>query len=247
MLNLFLLFHKCGNNYVNNVHNYTPHVTYFDNFERYNASEIIRCDHVHDVINVRCRNFNYSTLKNNNLLNCNSTRFLVFTRNPASFIISATNYHLRGSEAWAVTQPQPHFNGKSFNGALKEAMSDDDRYIITMRQFAWLFESMISFMSILDDSRFMRIRNEDLFLNKEDEFFIRLSEFLRLSSDVLFINALKRASPSFKNKLPGHSTGAFKIEHPYLLFGDKAKNFYDENYAHYEKILGYSVRQDECR
>jgi hypothetical protein len=252
VINCFLLFHKCGNNYVQNVHRIDTATIYINSVKEHEAANIIEYDKSGTVVNVRCRNFNYETIKTSGLLNIESARFLIFTRDPASFIFSAAKYHLRGSEKWAVKEPQQSLDGKTLTQALREATSPDEQQIIIMKQFDWLYESQVSLLKYINDPNFFRVRCEDIFTTTEEAYFSNIASFLRCSKRPSFITsllrrskepsflyALKVASPAFKNKLPKHSTGSFKIENPYHALGGKAKSFYDAHWMEYAQALDY--------
>lgn len=252
MINCFLLFHKCGNNYIHNVHRIDTRTIYIRDVLPRQAANIIEYDKGGTVVNIRCRNFDYETIQTSGLLNIESTRFLIFTRDPASFIFSAVKYHLRGGEEWAVKEPQQALDGKTLTQALREASSPDEQQIIIMKQFAWLFEKQVSLLKYVDDPRFLRVRCEDLFTTTEEAYFSNIASFLRCtkrpsfitsllrrSKEPSFLYALKAASPAFRKKLPTHSTGAFKIEAPYQALGDKAKTHYDTHWMKYARALNY--------
>ena len=239
MINCFLLFHKCGNNYVMNVHCADPETHFIESVEPHEADNIIRYDKYGTVVNIRCRNFDDETIKTSGLLKIKSAKFALFTRNPASFILSATQYHLRGSEEWAIKQPQKLLLGKTLTQALREATSLDERQIITMKQFDWLYQKQVSLLKYLKDPRFWRIRCEDIFTTTDETYFSDLADFLRCSDKPSFLNALKVASPSFNKELPPHSTGAFKIENAYNVLGKEARDYYDLHWMKYARALSY--------
>ena len=240
MINCFLLFHKCGNNYVINVHRVDTETSFIESVLPQEASNIFEYDKGGSVVNFRCRNFDYETIETSGLLNIESARFLIFTRDPASFIFSAVKYHLRGGEEWAVKEPQQSLDGKSLTQALREATSPDEQQIIIMKQFDWLYERQVSLLKYINDPRFMRVRCEDLFTTTDEAYFSNIVSFLRLSQRPPFLQALKVASPAFKKELPKHSTGSFKIETPYHALGDSmAKSYYDAHWKEYARALNY--------
>lgn len=237
-LNLFLLSHKCGNNYVQNLHKLTD-VPFRNSVMRDQASSIPAHDLPNTVTNIRCRNFSYATLSEADLLDRPETRYLIFTRHPASFVRSASLYHLRGGEKWARQTPQPHFDGKPLTQALREAQNDAEREILTMIQFRDLYLRQTSFTVLFEKPNCLRIRTEDLFTTKDPAYYRTVAEFLRLADWPGFIEALKQASPAFKNELPKHSTGAFKSRDPYAALADGSKEYYDENFSQFASALGY--------
>lgn len=239
MLNLFLLFHKCGNNYVKAVHRHDRIVRFVESIQPAEADRMPEHDHPGVAVNVRCRNFGLDTLERNDLLSIPDARFLVFTRHPASFVLSAVKYHLAGVEEWAVKKPDPLFGGLPFTQALRGAQDDAEREIMAMMRFRSLYERQASFAKTFEDERFMRVRCEDLFANAEPGYFLEIANFLRLGDRTRFVRALQKASPANMKTLPDHSTGAFKKRDPYAALAPRAKDYYDEHFSGFARQLGY--------
>lgn len=253
MINCYLLFHKCGNSYVLNVHRIDKKTGFVNSVPPDEAASVGGHDRPGSAVNIRCRNFGSEALEATGLLDVESARFLIFTRDPASFICSAAKYHLRGGEAWAVEKAQAALGGQTLTQVLRDAESPDEQHIAIMMQFGWLYERQVSLLEHLTDSRFMRVRCEDIFTSTEEAYFARIASFLRCSArpsildrllrhssnEPRFLSALKAASPAFKQKLPKHSTGAFAIESPYHALGPKAKRYYDAHWKGYARALGY--------
>lgn len=238
VLNLFLLFHKCGNNYTANVHRLCPEVAYREDFIKQRKSLQMASP---DLTNVRCRNFGPPQLKRFGLLQNADNRFLVFTRHPASFILSAAAYHLRGNERWARSKPQPHLGGQTMTDALRNAETEDDRQIAVMTHFRFIYERQAALMRFADDKRFLRVRVEELFQTTDHAYFLKIAEHLRLATVKPFVKALEGASPSFRAELPSHSTGAFREADPLARFGPRAREFYDTHYGNLAMTLGYQA------
>lgn len=239
MLNLYCLFHKCGNNYIQNVHRIYKNVRFVRSVTPAEAGSIPMHDRWFRTVNVRCRNFGIDTLQEHGLPEMSNVRLLIFTRHPASFVLSAVKYHLRGLEHWAATEPQPELGGIPLAQGLREAPDDAHRQIIVMRQFRWLYERQASLMALLNGAQVKRVKCEDLFTNTTDAYFQEIADFLGLGRRRGFIKALKQASPAFKTNLPSHATGAFQSENPYEKLGRPAKAFYDSEYKVFEETLGY--------
>lgn len=236
-LNLFLRTHKCGNKYTEDVHRLwgVPLVQ----AQPAAASAILAFDKPDSITNVRCRNFGYDILSEAQLLDNNNTRMLAFTRHPASFVHSATLYHLRGDEKWTHTLLKPHFGGKTHAQALQDAKSEAARQIVTMVTFKTLYEKQASLAALFDAPNCLRVRTEDLFTSTDPEYYQNIAKFLRLEGDENFVQALKDASPAFRTKLPSHSTSAFQLEDPYTALVDEARAYYDEHFAGFATRLGY--------
>lgn len=242
MINCFLLFHKCGNNYVLNVHRIDTKTQFIRSIQPPEVANIVEYDKPGTIVNLRCRNFDDNTIENSGLLNVESARFLIFTRDPASFILSAVKYHLRGREEWAVKKTQKIHGDKTLTQALKEANSLDEQQIIVMKQFDSLYMKQVSLLKYLNDPRFLRIRCEDIFTTTEEAYFSNIARFLRFSDRSTFLRALKAASPAFKRiMLSRHSTGAYKVENPYLALSGTARDYYDAHWMEYAQALNYRV------
>ncbi|NCC53549.1 MAG: hypothetical protein EOM20_20380 [Spartobacteria bacterium] len=245
MLNIYLLFHKCGNNYVLNVHRIDTETAFIKSVVPNEAANIVEHDKGETIVNVRCRNFGYGDIKESCLLNVESARFIIFTRNPAGFILSAAKYHYRGCEEWAVKKHQKDLGGKTLTQALRDSTSLDEQHIIIMKHFDWLYKKQVSLLKLVNDQRFLRVRCENLFTTTEENYFSNLANFFRLSKEPSFLNALKAASPAFKKKLPNHSTGSFKVENPYDALGDEAKSYFDAHWLEYARTLDYDCGEKE--
>lgn len=237
-INCFLLYHKCGNNYTINVHKLTRKTRYVPNVQIRTADRL-NLPRRGEVVNFRCRNLDFATLEQHGVIARDDARFLVFTRHPASFILSATKYHHRGDEKWARTEPQPHLDGRSLTDALRATEDEGERQIITMTHFHWLYERMTSFAPHFDDPRFLRLRTEDLFVTNDPAYYQRIADFLRLSAEPSFVEALKQASPAFKRDLPAHSTGSFQHGNPLERLAPAAQAFYAENWQGFATQLDY--------
>ncbi|ODA68128.1 hypothetical protein A7A08_01299 [Methyloligella halotolerans] len=239
MLNFFILFHKCGNSYVKAVHKHDRKTRFVMSVRPGEADTLLGHDEPGTPVNVRCRNFGLNVVEQHNLLSVDDARFLVFTRHPASFILSAVKYHLRGSEEWAVNRPEPHLGGVSFTTALNATDDEAERQIIAMTQFESLYERQASFAECFAGEKFMRVRCEELFATADPEYFERIAEFLRLDDRPKFARALRKASPSSMRWLPGHSTGAFQERDPYAALAPRAKDHYDRHFRRFADRLGY--------
>ena len=253
MINCYLLFHKCGNNYVLNVHRIDKETSFVKSVRPHEAADIAGHDRPGVCVNIRCRNFGSEALEATGLMDDESARFLIFTRDPASFIISAAKYHLRGGEQWATGTAQEALSGQTLTQALRSADTPDDQQIVIMKQFDYLYKQQVSLLKYLSDSRFMRVRCEDIFTSTENAYFAKIASFLRCSaepsyvdtsshhagSESRFLSALKAASPAFMQTLPHHSTGSFVVESPYHALGAEAKQYYNAHWKEYARALGY--------
>ena len=237
-LNLFLLFHKCGNNYVQDVHRRTE-VPFVPSILPSDAGEIPQHDEKEQVTNIRCRNFDFDTLAQNSLLDRPGYRYVVFTRHPASFILSAVKYHRRGNEEWAANEPQPHLGGRSLTRALNQAWTASRRQIHVMTHFKYLYERQASLMSLLGSENVIRVKCEDIFAERDPAYYSELTRFLRLQADETFVEALKSASPAFKKKLPRHSTGEFAHSDPLRRLGRRARAHYEKHWSGFATALEY--------
>lgn len=239
MLNFYLLFHKCGNNYANNVHELYNGTKYVESLEPGEEVSFAEYEESQDIVNVRCRNFGLQNIERHNFLADNNARFLVFTRNPASFVVSAAKYHTRGEEEWARTRPLQTLGGQTLHAALNNASSDSEKYIITMKHFKFLYEKQASLSKLFSDQRCMQIKTEELFVNKDPDYYRAIAKFLRLGDSSDYINALMQASPAFKRDLPKHSTGTFRNQDILSTFDNEAKDYFEKHFSKYGEYLGY--------
>ncbi|MDU8929179.1 hypothetical protein RXV86_17430 [Alisedimentitalea sp. MJ-SS2] len=241
MLNLYCLFHKCGNKYVANAHRQYrgSSVDFVPDVVPEQAGSVPSFDQANRAINVRCRNFGFDDLNDNGLLDMPDVRFLVFTRHPASFILSAVKYHLRGTERWAQSELLSRIGDVPLTPALQGARNAAEQQIIAIRQFLGIYERQASLVPLFDDERVMRVTCEELFTTTSDDFFQGVAEFLRVGHSRRFVQALKNASPAYKADLPKHSTGAFRLTNPYSLLEPEAQAEYDKEFRGIEKVLGY--------
>ncbi len=236
--NCFLLFHKCGNNYTNALHRLDRGQPYVRDVRMVTARRINR-PRPGRIVNFRCRNFDLACLVEHGLLHRPDARFVVFTRHPASFVLSATRYHLRGTEAWARRTAQPHLGGQTLTGALRAAPDEGARQIITMTHFSWLFERMVSFVPCFEERAFLRIRIEELFTARDPAYYEQLAAFLRLGDRAAFRRALMAASPAFKPSLPDHATGSFRQADPVSALAPAARAYYAAHWQQFAERLGY--------
>lgn len=236
--NYYLLFHKCGNNYVKNIHEIDRETPFVSSIEP-NETDELECQENTGVLNVRCRNFGSADIEAHGFTRESESRFLIFTREPASFILSAVKYHLRGEEEWARTLKQIKFDNMSLTDALNNTSNDDERYIIVMKQFKHLYEKQASLANYFQHPSFMRLKVEDLFTSADPEYYRNIAKHFRLEGNTDYINALMQSSPAYKKELPKHSTGAFRVNNALAKFGGKARSYYEEHFAAFAEVLGY--------
>ena len=105
--NIFLLTHKCGNGYINNVFRRSGiKLTHFQSDELRGQMPGPYIGDVKEIrgkfANVRCRNFSAVSIeKLLKLVDIETARFFLFVRHPASLFRSAVTYHMRDNELWA--------------------------------------------------------------------------------------------------------------------------------------------------
>jgi len=121
---VFLLTHKCGNNYIEAI--FRGDCT----FRQYQQDDIRGempgpfvgdiLDLQGDFLNIRCRNFNpMSVSRLLRHIDYRSSNFYLFTRHPASLFRSAASNHLRvRGEEWARTNRYAYLQGMSVHEAL---------------------------------------------------------------------------------------------------------------------------------
>jgi hypothetical protein len=218
--NLFLLTHKCGNNYVRSVFRDEP------TFIQYQTDELrgqMPGPYIGEAdvppmefANIRCRNFSALSLeKSLRLIDLKRSRFFLFVRHPASFFRSAASYHLRGSEKWATRTHYAYLGNKTLTQALQEAPDQETRLILTMRHFGllWSFPSqwVAAYHFLLGlDADVTIVKTEELFSEGDETYFESLAEKFSHDGFAISPRELMAASPRFMEKLPEHSTGEFK-------------------------------------
>jgi hypothetical protein len=218
--NLFLLTHKCGNNYVRSVFASEP------TFIQYQTDELrgqMPGPYIGDAevppmefANIRCRNFSPLSLeKSLRLIDLHRSRFFLFVRHPASFFRSAASYHLRGSEKWAMESLYNNLGNKTLTQALQEAPDLETRLTIAMRHFGLLWSLPSQWVAAYQFLKSIGadvtvVKTEELFDRRDEPYFETLAD--KLSHDGFSISAdeLMAASPRFMKELPAHSTGEFK-------------------------------------
>ena len=107
--NIFLLTHKCGNNYIQEVFrkNNSSIIGFLSDellgqFPGRSITEVK--NFIGSFVNIRCRNFTPQSIdKLNKLIDLQKTNFFLIVRHPGSFFRSAVSYHMRGKEHWART------------------------------------------------------------------------------------------------------------------------------------------------
>lgn len=240
-MNYFLLTHKCGNNYIINAHAICKTVPLLSVTPK-EISAIKELKQESQVNNIRCRNFHSKLFETCEGIGTDN-RYVLFTRDPASFVLSAVAYHLRGNEKWALETPQEILGGIPLTTALKEAKSKADAQITIMKFFTNLYDAQTSWLGHLEKDNFLRIRCEDLFTCRRPSYYYSIAKFLGLHDRPEFTYSLMAASPAFSSHLPGHSTGKFKIRHPYLSLEPEAREYFDQNFIKYSHALGYATSE----
>lgn len=187
-----------------------------------------------NTVNFRCRNFDPISIENlTRALGSHRGKYFLFTRHPASFFKSATQYHLRGGEKWSTTVKYSYLGGLTLTEALRREENSDERLIISMKHFElrWgLLSRMIQNYNYLSsiNAEIIQVKVEDLFRSRSSEFWKGLAREITVGDFQCTPEFLKRNSPAFLNNLPIHATGIFK-ESPFEGYGSTAKDFY-ENY-----------------
>ena len=189
-----------------------------------------------ETANFRCRNFDPIAIENlNKSIGPCDSRYFLFTRHPASFFKSATNYHLRGCEKWAITNKYSYLGGLTLTQALRREPDYDQRLIISMKHFElrWgLLSRMVRNYKYLTsiNAKLTVVKTEDLFASKSRVFWENLANELSVGDFECTTDFLQLNSPAFLEKLPGHATGAFQ-ESPFEGYGSIAKDFYDNHFV----------------
>ena len=207
---------------------------YVDSVIPSEANKLASYDSKNKIVNVRCRNFGIDDLKHSGVFSSKDLRGLFFTREPSSFIVSATRYHLKGKE-----RLNHLYNGQYLTDVLRGCSTESEAYVVTMKHFKKLYSKQVSLQGLFSDKRFMRVKVEELFTTEDPAYFESIARFLRLGENKEYIEALKAASPVMQNKLIDHSTGTFKLEDPLSLFDSKARDYFEDHYLAHRDTLVY--------
>lgn len=235
--NLFLLTHKCGNNYVESVFQDVQTLIQYQTDELRGQMPGPYIGDAHSppmqFANIRCRNFSPLSLeKSLRLVDLQRSRFFLFVRHPASFFRSAANYHLRGSEEWATKTCYGYLGNKTLTQALQDAPDLENRLIIAMQHFGllWPFPSQwVAVHQFLTNisADVTVVKTEELFNDGDEAYFDTLAGKLSHDGFAISGHALMAASPRFMKDLPEHSTGEFRRP-PLDGYTGKAFRMYNE-------------------
>ena len=245
--NIFLLTHKCGNNYV------------FDVFRRSNKKLIqFQTDELKGQMpgpyigkdlkpldgfeNIRCRNFtSLSIEKLLRSVDLRETQFFLFVRHPASLFRSAVSYHMRGSEQWAISNSYSYLNHRTLTQALNEANDLETRLMITMTHFGILWRLTDNWLNCyhyltMIGANLTVIKTEDVFAEGDDDYFQSISQKMSHNGFSISSDQLKAASPKYMEKLPSHSTGEFNKD-PLFGCADKSLEMYNRYFLQCQKFF----------
>lgn len=244
--NIFLLTHKCGNNYIESCFRRDSTFSKFqsDDIKGEMPGPYIGESPIpdRDFLNIRCRNFDPISISR--LLkgvDVKTSRFFLFTRHPGSFFKSAAAYHLRGGEEWACTNRYPYLNGRTLHDSLRLAAHPDQKLLICMKHFglSWrLLDRWVQNHKFLLSlgAEFYVIKTEDLFASTSRDYYRELAEKMSHNSYSVDPDVLMSSSPAFMKELPGHSTGEFKRSY-FDGYGECAKRFYCDNFTNVEEYF----------
>jgi hypothetical protein len=245
--NMFLLTHKCGNNYVGSVFKGLN-----EKLIKYQTDELrgqMPGPYIADLksinsgfANIRCRNFTpLSIEKSLRHISLSKSHFFLFIRHPASMFRSAAAYHMRGEERWARKSKYGYLGGKSLSEALNQAPDLESRLIISMTHFGnvWqLIDNWIKCYRYLKqiDASLTVVKTETLFSDGDDNYFDFLAEKMSHHGFQMTSEQLKGSSPIFLEKLPSHSTGEFKRD-PLEGYTGRALEMYNEYFLDCQNLF----------
>jgi len=227
----FALHHKCGNTYFKKALTEFSELSVDPAFEFATllpgraATASFHCPTL-----VRLRNFSLRHL----LLLPQPAKVVACKRDPRGLIVSCTDYHRRGSEAW-TTAPDQRYGGMSYQALLNSAPSEEDAFILSMKHVAGRI--LNNLRTLLDAPDIYFVALEDLSWDESGKTYASLCDFLDLSSRnrELLISSLAKhslwANLKRHGKLPKHSTGGVSdsssqrlqgraLREYRLLFGD---------------------------
>lgn len=243
--NVFLLTHKCGNNYIGKtVGRYCsklPNV----GFEAVSNKALVGITEFnHSFVNIRGRHYMPQDIDQLlTLIDPDRSRFFLFTRHPASFFRSATKYHLRGPEEWAKTIKIPQLENKTLFDALTSKSTYSEQLMLSMTYWGDIVQVINRWVRLIHYFRstnlfFRQIKCEDLWLTGDEEYFQNLATDMSHDGFMVDSNTLLAHSPITLNELPTHSTGEF-MESPYAGYDENNLQNYFVKYGETEKVLGY--------
>ena len=239
--NIFLLTHKCGNTYLEDVYKRVD-----KKLIQFQSDELVGQmpgPYIGDAetlesgfANIRCRNFSPSSINRLlPLINRHQSQFFLFVRHPASLFRSATSYHMRGEERWVRVNKYAYLDGKTLYQALHAAPDFESRLLVSMKHFGihWnLIGNWINCYHHLTDigANFTVVRTEDLFADGDGSVFDRLSTTMSHHGFTMLAEHLRAASPRHMQKLPAHSTGEFRRD-PFHGYTGRALEMYNTHFA----------------
>jgi hypothetical protein len=245
--NVFLLTHKCGNNYVASVFRQSNRkLTQLQTDElkgQMPGPYIGENKSIGDEFaNIRCRNFTpLSIEKLLRSVDLQKTQFFLFVRHPASLFRSAVSYHMRGNEIWARTSKYSYLNYRTLSQALNEAEGLETRLIISMTHFGNLWRLTDNWLNCYQyltnlGANLTVVKTEELFVDGDEDYFESLAEKMTHNGFAMSSEQLKVASPKYMENLPSHSTGEFKKD-PLYGYTGKALEMYNRNFLECQKFF----------
>lgn len=224
------LHHKCGNNYFTKVLRQFVNEAYSPEYDfmivrqvEFNSNMSARF--VANTI-TRLRNF---TLDQVRQLPPNSI-VIACKRDPRSLIVSCTDYHLRGSEAWTRVSNK-RYGGKSYSNYLRDAATDEERLIISMENVAGnIIRRMASF---IDASDILTVKLEDIARDDSCQTYHDICKYMQLSDHNYHIlsNLLRKNSLWYIRKktgtIPQHCTSGVSRDSINRLQGMALARYHD--------------------
>lgn len=239
--NVFLLTHKCGNNFIEDLFNRGDNK--IDTYIELKRSMSGFTYNRECFLNIRCRNFNKAATKSTlSLVGKENTKYFIFTRHPASFFRSAARYHFRSGEKWSKSNKLQHFGGKTLHQRLHDCATFGEQLVVSMKHFGIekrMPNNWIENLAYLRDqgADCQQVKCEDIWqdINALKEFH---SSIVHSGFSIDFEQILGVSPLGTEISKKSHGTGEFKKD-AFADYDDFARNFYDANFRSFEGILQY--------
>lgn len=166
---------------------------------------------------------------------------VVFIRDPRTLITSCTDYHLRGSEKWAL-KPQEKFNNLSYTELLQQGRTDEERLIISMENLAGDILKRIE--TFVNKEDVLLISLESLAWDSSLSTFKKIADYCHFEEPFrrqfikeLENNSLRKIKEN-TGSLTTHSTSGVSKSSIKRLTG-RAEEVYTEHFGDLHTKLGY--------
>ena len=166
-------------------------------------------------------------------------RIVISVRDPRDLLISGARYHQDSKEEW-LHKPQERFDGKTYQEAINALETQDDRLLFELKYSSG---GVVKRMQQVPwgDPRIMRVKLEDLMVDKELRLFEDLFRYLGMRGDLLSA-ALEQAKARslFSKPKQSHSRGGVSGEWKSRL-SPRVQEAFNDAFPDAVKLLGYPM------